>query len=587
MSKRPLHIAVIGIDGSGKSSCYERLLYALSKNMSVAGIGDNVLVDAGTGELQVPQDILRVKIKGAFSFLARICKDKLLYEISKLTELILRAKIQDAIIEKYKPASVVTDGSALINILGWARYYRPRHFNEQEYSKSLGYLTGEKKLLFRDLFYYLKNIPEVVLINKVYSASLTVPDIIIFLKVSPEAALRRIASRGKESQAHEHGEFLRILQEAYIFICANIKKDFPCRVLEIDTDNLTEGQVHNLCMEFVGTAGIGKAEINIVATTISGSVKDWKKLDNMEDEFRRYYPQSKAHIVDSHQEAFSVTKDLICRGAKNIVSAGGAGTFNSVLEGCCAAGALSSDLRLAFLRKGSADLIGKVLKIPDILEPAVRIICDGIYKDKTIESDILEIETHDKDKEENRFHMIGFGGVGVFGDIPFFTESRFIKYYKGVLGYFFGDRGPFITGTSLAVLKRYWDKLKGRKIKFRVEADAIETPFKNYISIIVMNGDLGRHFPIAKGIPLNSGDFQVVLMHDRGLLNGLRQVICCWKGDLARHKERLGMEVFRTKALKIIPDYQGEYFLNVDGLLKKICGRIEYRIFSRVKLITG
>jgi len=40
--------------------------------------------------------------------------------------------------------------------------------------------------------------------------------------------------------------------------------------------------------------------------------------------------------------------------------------------------------------------------------------------------------------------MIGFGGLGVFGDIPRFTESRVIKAYKGVLGQLFRRPRPFM-----------------------------------------------------------------------------------------------------------------------------------------------
>jgi len=69
--------------------------------------------------------------------------------------------------------------------------------------------------------------------------------------------------------------------------------------------------------------------------------------------------------------------------------------------------------------------------------------------------------------------------------------------------------------VNLSLAKRYLDKIKMRKKKFKIIADGIDTHFENYINIIVMNGDLGRHFPIARGIPLQSGDFQVTLMKDR------------------------------------------------------------------------
>ncbi len=368
-----MHIAVIGIDGSGKSSCYEDLLRYLAVNRNVAGVGDKVLVSVSSGELITPQDIIQVRLKSTLGVIVRMCRGKLLYEISKLTELVVRSKIQNTIAERYKPQYLVTDGSALVNMLGWGRYYRPQYFNEKAYVELIAYLTGEKRVSFRKAFYYAKRIPELVLINRVYAAHLQVPDIIIFLKVKPEEAIKRILTRGKETQVHEHTRFLAMLQEAYAFVCKMLSMSFPIKIVEIDTDGLTQEEVMQKCHEIIERSEPA-AKVNIVATTISGSFKDWKKLDSMESEFRRYHESSKAFIVDSHKEAFEVTRSLIKQGAKIIVSAGGAGTFNSVLEGCCSDQAPPTELRLAFLRKGSADLIGKVLNIPDELGPAVKII---------------------------------------------------------------------------------------------------------------------------------------------------------------------------------------------------------------------
>ncbi|PIP21177.1 MAG: hypothetical protein COX40_00740 [Candidatus Omnitrophica bacterium CG23_combo_of_CG06-09_8_20_14_all_40_11] len=558
----------------------------MSVNMSVAGIGDKVLITASGGELITPPDILQIKVKSALGIIVRMCRGKLLYEMSKLTELIVRSKIQTIITKKYKPEYIFTDGSALVNMLGWGKYYHPEHFTEKDYTGLIAYLTGEKKIPLTKLFYYVKHIPELVLINRVYSAHLQVPDTIIFLKVKPEEAIERILHRGKQIQVHEHMQFLTILQEAYAFVCKMLSMNFPVKIIELDTGGLSQKEVMQRCQKMLDV-NEPAAKVNIIATTISGSIKDWKKLDSMEAEFKRYHEDSKVFIVDSHKEAFETTRNLIRQGAKIIVSAGGAGTFNSVLEGCCFEQVPSTDLRLAFLRKGSADLIGKVLNIPDELGPAVKIISEGISSDKTLESDILEIQAQEITGRICKYHMIGFGGVGVFGDIPYFTESRFIKYYKGLLGYFFGDRGPFLTGANLALLKRYLDKMKGRKIKFKIIADGIDIPFKNYINIIIMNGDLGKDFPIARGIPLGSGDFQVTLMEDKGLSASYKQLIHAWKGDLPDHKDALGITILRTKSLQIIPDSDTQYFINVDGLLKRVNGKIAYKLFSKIKLIMG
>ena len=322
--------------------------------------------------------------------------------------------------------------------------------------------------------------------------------------------------------------------------------------------------------------------INIIATTISGSIKDWKKIDLIEGEFGKFHTgKINVYVVDSHKEAREKANELVNEGERIVVSAGGAGTFNSVLEGSRLKEGFPEGLRLAFLRKGSADLLGKVLNIPDELSAAAQIISDSIEKDSIIESDIIEINIDDKE-----YHFIGFGGVGIIGIVPYFSESRFKKYYKGVLGHLFGDRGPFLFAVNLAMFKYYTDRLF-RKTRFIIDMGEEVFPAEQYANIIIMNGDLGEDFPLARGVPLATGDFKVILFKDLGLVNSYSQMIHAWKGDIEDHKEKLGVEILRTKTLAIVPEKPNEYMVNVDGLLAKTRGEIHYRISDRIKLITG
>jgi len=322
--------------------------------------------------------------------------------------------------------------------------------------------------------------------------------------------------------------------------------------------------------------------INIIATTISGSIKDWKKIDLAKGEFKKYYTgKINIYVVDSHNKAREKANELVEKGEKIVVSAGGAGTFNSVLEGCRLKKGFPDGLRLAFLRKGSADLIGKVLNIPDELAAAAKIISNSIIEDKVIKSDVIEVSIDDK-----KYHFIGFGGVGIFGIVPYFTESRFKKYYKGLLGHWFGDRGPFLFGVNLAMFKYYKDKIF-KKTKFMINMEGKEFPAEQYSSIIIMNGDLGKDFPLARGMPLATRNFEVILFKDFGLFNSYSQMIHAWKGDIKNYEEKLGAKILRTKTLTIAPEKPNEYMVNVDGLLVKTRGKINYRLSDRIKLITG
>lgn len=322
--------------------------------------------------------------------------------------------------------------------------------------------------------------------------------------------------------------------------------------------------------------------INIIATTISGSIKDWKKTDKIKSEFEKHYDGNvHVFIVDSHEEARQKAHDLVQNNELLIVSAGGSGTFASILEGCRLADGYSKELRLAFLRKGSADLLGKVLNIPDNLNDAARVIVESIKFDKTIDSDVIEVNINN-----TNYHFIGYGGLGVFGVVPFFTESKIKKYYKGFLSYLFGDRGPFLFGVNLAILKFYFEELF-RQTRFNIIADKLELKNVKISNVLIMNGDLGKDYPIATGMPLATYNFQVSILKNKGIITCYKQLIHAWKGNMNEYKEKLGLTNLLTNKLIIESVGSKKYMINVDGSLHSTRNSISYRISDQIKLITN
>lgn len=322
--------------------------------------------------------------------------------------------------------------------------------------------------------------------------------------------------------------------------------------------------------------------INIIATTISGSIKDWQKIDKIKPEFEKHYHGNvEVFVVNSHKEAKKKAHELIKNNEYIIVSAGGSGTFAHILEGCRLQDGYPKELRLAFLRKGSADLLGKVLKMPDNLESNVKLIVEGVINDKTIDSDVIEVNINNKN-----YYFIGYGGIGVFGVVPFFTESRIKKYYKGILSYLFGDRGPFMLGVNLAILKYYIEELF-KQTKFNIKTDRVEFKGVRLSNLLIMNGDLGKHYPIAPGMPLDSGNFQVSLLKNKGIITCYKQLIHAWKGDMDKQAGKLGLTTLFTEKMTIESIKAKKYMVNVDGALHITKQPIAYRISDRVKLITG
>jgi diacylglycerol kinase family enzyme len=304
--------------------------------------------------------------------------------------------------------------------------------------------------------------------------------------------------------------------------------------------------------------------IDVIATTISGSLADWKKVERIVPLFAEHgYTDVRLHEVDSHTAARSAACAALKEGGRIPISAGGSGTFRAVLEGCIDSGEELADVRLGFLRKGSADLIGKVLDMPDEIESAIQVFAESIAADRYLPADILRADS--PASSEVPRHFIGYGGAELFGRIPYYTENRYTKYYKGILSQFFGDLGPFMTGTALALMERLLKAPFRRKTRWQIMADGQLAAEDAFQAIILVNGYLGPDLPYSDQ-PLGSGEFYCFGLRNLGNFKLLPQIKHARDGSIMNDPERWGLVPITAKdRLELIPDHNKSFPVNVDG----------------------
>jgi diacylglycerol kinase family enzyme len=300
--------------------------------------------------------------------------------------------------------------------------------------------------------------------------------------------------------------------------------------------------------------------IEVIATAVSGSIADWSKVDRIQPLFAaRGWTAVHISKVEGHAEARSRAATLVRDGARLIISAGGSGTFNAVMTGSIEAGVPLQEIRLGFLRKGSADLIGKVLGMPDQIEAAIDVFSDAIEQDRTAPCDLLRVEAPPNPAK----HFVGYGGAELFGRIPHFTENRFMKWYKGVLSQVFGDLGPFTTGMTLALLERMLRVPWTRPREWTLRADGTVALQGRFQALILVNGYLGKDLAFSDD-PLGSGRFHCFALRDQGVRRLLAQAKAARSGAVADDPAHWGMEhVVCRESLELAC---GRAFpLNVDG----------------------
>jgi diacylglycerol kinase family enzyme len=323
--------------------------------------------------------------------------------------------------------------------------------------------------------------------------------------------------------------------------------------------------------------------VEIIATSISGSIRDWGKVKYIEPAFREHgWSRARLWTADSHAETRERTAALACDGARVVVSAGGSGTFNAVLEGCVDSRVPLDEFRLGFLRKGSADLIGKVLGMPDEVQAGVALLAAAIEADCTVPCDVLRVETAGRPSR----HFVGYGGAELFGRIPHFTENRFMKWYKGILGQLFGDLGPFGTGLSLCLAERFLKAPLTRKRHWRILVDGEERASGAYQALILVNGHLGPQCPFSDD-PLGSGRFHLFALRDLGLHRLPGQVRAAWKARILEEPERWGTEHHEIHDSLELDCAAREFPLNVDGSTLDCRGSVRISRVDRVSLLCG
>lgn len=231
-----------------------------------------------------------------------------------------------------------------------------------------------------------------------------------------------------------------------------------------------------------------------------------------------------------------------------------------------------------------------MLRIPDDVGAAAAAIVDGLEHDRCVAADVITVESGDPGGQPDVRHLVGFGGLGIFGAVPIFTEARWVKLYKGVLGTLFGDYGPFYVGLSLATAWWYLQRARGRVPELRLELDGDTLPVQRWAAVIVVGGDLGRAFPLGRGSVFGNGVFRVVGLSDRGLVRSLRQLAAARSGAILETPERYATLVRDVRELSVhtaAARRSGSHPANIDGLALQAGEHIRFTISDRIQLVAG
>jgi hypothetical protein len=118
--------------------------------------------------------------------------------------------------------------------------------------------------------------------------------------------------------------------------------------------------------------------------------------------------------------------------------------------------------------------------------------------------------------------------------------------------------------------------------------DGDELPAERWGAVMLLNGDLGKDFPLGRGLSLSSGSFRVVALRYRGARSVVRQIAACRTGTVLDDPDAYSALVADVRRLEARPSRPCPSFMvNVDGLRLMTQGTVEAWISGRVRLVAG
>jgi hypothetical protein len=304
-----IHIAVLGIDGSGKSTIASSLPVILAAEIEAqtAGAGEELRVIAPDEDHLAPKFHpdgypLSVRIARILRKFAKLTSgNRIIYPIFKLPQMIFQDRAAKSLGRRYRTEAVVCDGNLLLTASGrTANYRRPASSQGNTDRAAPGiddltcmfaYLVDGKPLPAETRAKLpplrpgrlLSWLSQLTGFNGVW-----LPDAVIFLDINPELAVQRVRSRGQKIDRHENPADMAQARKMYLEAVEAFRRyrGGECvHVLEIQ--KLSPGAVCRLAVEKLRPALLACRSANAALQRPLGTTKEkltgksfWAKVFN-------------------------------------------------------------------------------------------------------------------------------------------------------------------------------------------------------------------------------------------------------------------------------------------------------------------
>ena len=254
--------------------------------------------------------------------------------------------------------------------------------------------------------------------------------------------------------------------------------------------------------------------------------KDWNRISSL---LLREDLQSEVKFTERKSQAIVFAREGINAGFRKIITVGGDGTLNEVVNGVFLNSVCNpGDVSLALIPVGTGNDWGRMFGIPLDYEKAVKIICNN----KVLTHDIGLISYYDKNEEKKRY-FINIAGLGFESVVVRRTNFQKDKGRGGKLIYFY---------SLLMSLFSY----RNTKAQLIIDGKKI---FADVFSINVGNGKYcgGGMRQTPNALP-DDGFLDLTVINGMGKFEIIRNLKILYDGTILSHPK---VDGYRCKSLKV------------------------------------
>ncbi|MFC1888360.1 diacylglycerol/lipid kinase family protein [Thermodesulfobacteriota bacterium] len=248
-------------------------------------------------------------------------------------------------------------------------------------------------------------------------------------------------------------------------------------------------------------------------------------------------------FTEGPMDAMRVTREALMSGYKTIISVGGDGTNNEIVNGFFDGDEpIGREAALGVISRGTGSDLIKTLGIPKDLDKAVSIIAEGRVKP----IDVGRMTFLDHQGNERIRYFINITSFGMGGAVDE-RVNRTTKVFGGFVSFFWATLMTFIT-------------YRNQRVRFQV--DDMETHETPIVNIAVANGKFfGGGMMVAPEAVMDDGLFDIIVLGDMGPIESLLNGPKIYKGTHVNHPKvetMRGRKVTATSDERVLLDVDGE-----------------------------